>query len=85
MLRIVTLIFDAWKKQNVVTFKDDEAKVHTRAFEVIEDNFWDELELEDDVNKMLDDLEREHGGTFQRGKMYHLLKQKIAKDRKFIL
>lgn len=85
MHRIVTLVFEAWKKQNVVTFKEDEAKAHTRAFEAIEDNFWDELELEDDVNKMLDDLERQHGGEFQRGKMYHLLKQKLAKERKFIL
>ena len=34
---------------------------------------------------LLDDLERSNSGQFQRFKMYPLLKQKLAKERKVIL
>ena len=45
-----------------------------------------ELEkIEKEVNKMLDQLERSHSGEFQRYKMYPILKQKLAKERKIIL
>jgi hypothetical protein len=76
---------EAWKKQNVITFKTDEKKVLQRIVQAIQSDFDKETQLEKDVNKMLDDLERTNNGEFQRYKMYPLLKQKLAKERKIVL
>lgn len=76
---------EAWKKQNVITFKTDEKKVLQRVIQAIQSDFEKEAQLEKDVNKMLDDLEKTNGGEFQRYKMYPLLKQKLAKERKIVL
>jgi len=76
---------EAWKKQNIVTFKTDEKKVLQRIIQAIQADFDKEAQLEKDVNKMLDDLERTNSGEFQRYKMYPMLKQKLAKERKIVL
>ena len=44
-----------------------------------------EMNLDREVNQMLDQLERTNGGEFQRFKMYPILKQKLAKEKKVIL
>lgn len=85
MQKLVEKVFEAWKKQNVVQFKTDEKKVFARAFEAVKADYQREAELERDVNKMLDDLERTNAGEFQRFKMFPMLKQKLAKERKIIL
>lgn len=85
MQKLVEKIFDHWKKQNVVVFKEDEKKVHARALAVIKEDYQKEADLDRDVMAMLDQLERSNAGEFQRYKMYPILKQKLAKERKFIL
>lgn len=84
MSRIVELVFNTWKKNNVVIFKEDEKKVFQRAVKAIEDDFFREAELEKDVHRMMDDLEKQ-GSQFQRSKMFHMLKQKLATERKIPL
>lgn len=78
-------ILDAWKKQNLVTFKVDEKKVLARAIEIIQKDYDRESQLDRDVNGMLDTLEKTNPGEFQRYKMFPILKQKLAKERKIIL
>jgi hypothetical protein len=86
MQKIVEKIFDAWKKSNnVVVFKEDEKKVFAAAVEAIKQNYQAESQLDIDVNNMLDKLERTNAGEFQRYKMFPILKQKLAKERKIIL
>jgi hypothetical protein len=86
MQKIVEKIFDAWKKSNnVVVFKEDEKKVFAAAVEAIKQNYQAETQLDIDVNNMLDKLERTNAGEFQRYKMFPILKQKLAKERKIIL
>ncbi len=85
MQRITQMIFDAWKKSNVVVFKDAEKKVFSRALDAIKADYDREIQLDKDVQKMLDDLERSNPGEFQRHKMAIMLKQKLAKERKIIL
>jgi hypothetical protein len=85
MQKLVEKVFEAWKKQNVCTFKEDEKKVFERAVLAVKQNYQDEINLDRDVNKMLDDLERTNWGEFQRHKMYPILKQKLAKERKIVL
>ena len=82
---IASKVLEAWKKQNVVVFKDDEKKVLSRMIETIKADYQKELDLDIDVNKMLDQLERTNTGEFQRYKMYPLIRKQLAKERKIIL
>lgn len=85
MQKLAEKVFEQWKKQNVIIFKEDEKKVFQRALEVIKENYQEEADLEQEVIKMIDQLERTNPGEFQRYKMFPILKQKLAKERKFIL
>jgi hypothetical protein len=78
-------ILSHWKKQNLVVFKEDEKKVLARAIEIIKEDYAREEALDKEVNAMLDQLEKSNPGEFQRFKMYPILKQKLAKERKVIL
>jgi hypothetical protein len=82
---IASKVLDAWKKQNIVVFKDDEKKVLSRMVDTIKADYQKELDLDIDVNKMLDQLERTNSGEFQRYKMYPLVRKQLAKERKIIL
>ena len=82
---LVDLIFQHWKKQNILVFKQDEKKVYQRAVELLQGELQKEVALEKEVNAMLDQLERTNSGEFQRYKMYPILKAKLAKERKVIL
>lgn len=78
-------ILNQWKKQNLIVFKEDEKKVLARMIEIIKEDYDREAALDRDVNAMLDDLEKSNPGEFQRFKMFPILKQKLAKERKVIL
>lgn len=82
---IVNKVLKSWKDQNVIQFKVDEKKVYARLVEALRTDYQKELDLDKEVNKMLDDLERSNSGQFQRFKMYPMLKQKLAKEKKVIL
>ena len=85
MQRIVEKVISALKQNSVIHFKADEKVVMARALKAIQDDYQKELDLEKEVNKMLEQLERTNSGEFQRYKMYPLLKQKLAKEKKVIL
>ncbi len=74
-----------WKAQNLITFKVDEKIVLKTIADVITLNLKKEELLDQDVKALMDQMEREHEGQFQRHKMFPMLKQKLAKERKFIL
>lgn len=78
-------ILNQWKKQNLIVFKEDESKVLSRAIEIIKADYNREEALDREVNAMLDKLESSNPGEFQRYKMFPILKQKLAKDKKVIL
>jgi hypothetical protein len=78
-------ILNQWKKQNLIVFKEDEKVVLARMVEIIKEDYNREMALDRDVNAMLDQLEKSNPGEFQRFKMFPILKQKLAKERKVIL
>lgn len=82
---IASKVFDTWKKNNVIVFKEDEKKVLARMNEILKIELQKELDLDRDVNSKLDELERTNPGEFQRFKMYPLLRKQMAKERKLIL
>jgi len=82
---IVERVFKFWKQKNIVTFKEDEKKVLSRGIELLKLEIQKEIDLDKEVSKKLDDLEKTNPGEFQRHKMFHLMKAKLAKERKVIL
>lgn len=85
MQKLVEKIFDQWKKQNIIVYKEDEKKVFARAMEALKEDIHKEELLDRDVMNMLDQLEKSNPGEFQRHKMFPMLKQKMAKERKMVL
>jgi hypothetical protein len=83
--RLSEKILKQWKSQNLITFKVDEKIVLKTIVDSITNDFRKEEQLDNDVKALMDQMEREHEGQFQRHKMFPMLKQKLAKERKVIL
>ena len=73
------------KTQKVITFKDKEETVLDRATAIIRADYFREQELDREVNRMMDDLERQNPGEFERYKMFPMLKKRLAKEKGIIL
>ena len=69
----------------MIQFKEKEEVVMKRAQEIIRADFQREQELDQEVNRMMDDLEKKSSGEFQRYKMFPMLKKRLAKEKKIIL
>lgn len=85
MKRMADAILKGLKTQKVITFKDKEETVLERATAIIRADFFRESELDKEVNRMMDDLERQNPGEFQRFKMFPMLKKRLAKEKGIIL
>ncbi len=84
--RLSEKILNQWKSQNLITFKVDEKVVLQAVKDVITADFKREEQLDQDVRAMAEQIASQHGDdTMQVGKMFPLLKQKLAKERKIIL
>ena len=85
MKRMAEAILRGLKEQNVIQFKEKEDVVTKRACALIKADYAREHELDREVNKMMDDLERQNPGEFQRFKMFPMLKKRLAKEKGIIL
>jgi len=83
--QLVTRVFTELQNQGVATFKVPIEKILSRGVEIIEKEYQRERDLEREVHKKLDELEAENPGGFERHKMFHLLKKRMATERKVIL
>lgn len=83
--RLVQYVFRELKSSETIIFKEKEEKVFQRAVEILKKELQKEAELDAEVNRMMDELERQNPGEFQRFKMFPLLKKRLAKERKIIL
>lgn len=83
--RLSEKILKQWKTQGLITFKVDEKIVLKTIVDAITGDYKREEQLDQDVQALMDQMEREHEGQFQRHKMFPMLKQKLAKERKIIL
>lgn len=83
--RMVRRVFDQLKSQNIMQFKESEDKAFRRAVELVQEEFDEEAKLDMEVNKMLEDLERQNPNSFERYKMFPLIKRKLAKQKGIIL
>lgn len=83
--RLIHHVFRELKSNNVITFKEKEEKVADRALQVLKKDLAREAELDAEVHRMLDDIERQNPGEFQRFKMFPLLKKRLAKEKGVVL
>ena len=83
--RLAGAILKKLEGQKQVIYKELEDKVLHRAVEIIRADFERERQLDEEVNKMIDDLERQNPGSFQPYKMFPLLKKRLAKEKGIIL
>lgn len=83
--RLSEKILNQWKTQNLITFKVEEKVVLNTIIASLVKELKKEEQLDIEVNAMIDQMEREHEGEFQKHKMFPKLKQKLAKERKIIL
>jgi len=68
-----------------ITVSADVEKIKSSVENVLKQNMVDEKKLDDAVNAMMDTLEQQNPGGFQRYKMFPLLKKKLAEQRGFVL
>ena len=73
------------EKKKLVTFNKSKEAILARGKELLNDDFAKEAELDKEVMRMMDDLERQQGENFERHRMFLMLKKKVAEERGFIL
>ena len=83
--RLVRNVFEKLKEHDLITFKKPEKDVFARAIELVNLDFKREDDLVKEVHKMMDDLEKQNPGGFDRRKMFPLLKQRLAKQKGIVL
>ena len=83
--RLVRNVFDKLKESSLVDFKVPEKDVFQRAMDLVAADFKREDDLMMEVNRMLDDLEKQNPGGFERRKMFGMIKSKLAKQKGIVL
>jgi hypothetical protein len=83
--RLVRNVFDRLKENKLIEFKKTEKEVFLRAIELVTLDFKREDDLVREVHTMMDDLEKQNPGGFDRRKMFPLLKQRLAKQKGIVL
>ena len=83
--RLVHFVFKSLKDSETVEFKQKEDQVFDRAVAIIKEELQREVALDREVNAMMDDLERQNPGSFERYKMFPLLKKRLAKEKGLVL
>ncbi len=73
------------EKKKLVTFNKAKEAVLSRGKEIINSDFDKEAQLEKEVMRMLDDIEKEQGDQFERHRMFLMLKKKVAEERGIVL
>lgn len=73
------------EKKKLVTFNKTKEAILSRGKELLNEDFAKEAELDKEVMRMVDDLERQQGDQFERHRMFLMLKKKVAEERGFVL
>lgn len=82
---LVRRVFSELEKKKLVSFNKSKEAVFNKGKEIIFADFEKEAELEREVMRMLDDIEKNNTDQFERHKMFKMLKKKIADERGIVL
>ena len=83
-LRISELVLNQLQKEREITLHEEKEPLRNRISLLITKNFEQEKELNQEVQALMDDLEKQ-GHSFERYKMFPILKKKLAQKKGFIL
>jgi hypothetical protein len=83
--RLVQNVIDRLKEKNLIQFKKTEKEVYARAVALVTADLKKEDDLVRDVHAMMDELEKQNPGGFDRRKMFPLLKARLAKQKGIVL
>ena len=83
--RLVHNVINRLKEKELIVFKQPEKQVIARAIELVTLDFKKEDDLVKEVHRMMDDLEKQNPGGFERHKMFPLLKARLAKQKGIVL
>lgn len=82
--RIVHHLLKEIQSSQAISLTADEDKIKSTIISVIQQNLEDETKLDQLVEGMMDELEKQNA-DFQRYKMFPMLKKKLAEQRGFVL
>ncbi len=83
-LRISELIIKQLQEDHEIKLHQEPETIRDHICALIQDNFKKEKELDEEVYKMMEDLEQQ-GHSFERHKMYPELKKQLAKKKGIVL
>ena len=82
---LTSLLIKEWEKSGTAALKAPPPAIREAVHGILNQDLNKEAALEQEVQKMLDALEKTHTGQFERYKMYPLLKKKLAEKKGIIL
>ena len=83
-LRISELVVKQLSKDSRIQLKEEEESVRREVELEIQENFTQERQLIEEVYRMMEDLERQ-GQSFDRQKLFPMLKSQLAKKKGIVL
>lgn len=78
-------IINEMAEKKVLTFRESKDEALRRAIEIINEDYEEEKALEAEVHKALDKLEAQGTDGFDRHKMFKMMKQKLAEEKRIVL
>lgn len=85
LLRIARLVVKQVHASPAIQPKVDDEVIEKTVIAVLKKNLEEEAQLDREVEAMMEQLERQNPGGFERYKMYPLLKKRLAEQKGFIL
>ena len=85
MNKIAVEVFKELSGTDKLDVHADKEKFKSLISSVLKQNMEEEKALDQAVNDMMDTLEKQNPGGFERYKMFPLLKKKLAEQRGFVL
>ena len=83
--KIAADVFNSLNNNNSVELKKEREQTLKVIKATIKQNIQDEMALDNKVNLMMDELEKQNATEFERYKMFPLLKKKLAEQQGFVL
>ena len=83
--KLASDVYSELKENPSIEIKTDFSKLNQAIKDVVKKNQEDEVALDKKVNQMMDELEKQNATSFQRYKMFPLLKKKLAEQEGFVL
>ena len=83
--KLASDVYSELKENDSVELNGDFSKLSQAIKDVVKQNLLDEAQLDNKVNLMMDELEKQNAASFERYKMFPLLKKKLAEQEGFVL